>query len=134
MVKESHLSLIRSVELDDHDPIFASIERHRLAAAIWSAAVHREFKLEGKDDALFAEANRVEQKARTDRDNATCDLVRIGPTTVAGVIALLRYYEQSAALDGGTFWPDYIGDSKEEYSATLVRHAAAALKRITQPR
>jgi hypothetical protein len=120
MARESHLSLIRSVEPSDHDPIFASIERHRRAAAIWSSAVHREFKLEGKNDAQFAEARRVEQKARADKGNAVADLVQIGPTTVAGVVALLRYYARSAALDGGTFWPDYFGDGAEEYSLTLA--------------
>jgi hypothetical protein len=128
----SHLSIVPTAEPDDKDPIFATIERHRRAAAIWAAAVHREFELEGKDDALYAEAQRVTEEQATEKGNACVDLVTIHPTTTEGVIALLRYYGQNASLDGGTYWPDYLGDSAEEYGATMARHAAAALERITQ--
>jgi hypothetical protein len=132
MAKPSHLSIVRSVEPNNDDPIFEVIERHRRAAAIWGAAVDREFQLEKKDDALFAEAQRVTEEQATEKGNACVDLVTISPTTIEGVITLLRYYESNAALDGGTFWPDYLGDNDEEYPATFVRHAANALERITK--
>ena len=100
------LSIVRSADPNEpDDPILEAIGRHRRAAAIWSAAVHREFELEGKSDALFAEAQRIERKARADRDDATCDLVLIGPTTVACIIALLRYYEQAQRSTGAPFGP-----------------------------
>jgi hypothetical protein len=133
MVRESHLSIVRSAQPNERgDPILEVIERHRRAAAIWGAALHREFELEGKDDALHAEAQRVTEEQSTEKGNACVDLVTISPTTIEGVIALLRYYGQNAALDGGNYWPDYLGDSAEEYGATIARHAAIALERITQ--
>lgn len=132
MARTSHLSIVRSAEPNDSDPIFAAIERHRRSAAIWAAAVNREFELEGKDDALHAEARRVTEEQATEKGNACVDLVTKHPTTIDGVIALLRYYGQNASLDGGTYWPDYLGDSAEEYGATMARHAANALERITQ--
>jgi hypothetical protein len=64
MARASHLSVVRSAQPNDRDPIFAAIERHRQAHAIWSAAVHREFTLEGKDDVRFIESQLVtEEKA-----------------------------------------------------------------------
>jgi hypothetical protein len=133
MARASHLSIVHSAAPNEpDDPIFEVIERHHRVAAIWGAAVHREFELEGKDDTLYAEAKRVTEEQATEKGNACVDLVTIYPTTIEGVIALLRYYGQSASLDCGTYWPDYLGDSAEEYGATIARHAAAALERITQ--
>ena len=134
MAGESHLSLVRSPE--PGDPIFDAIERHRRAHAIWSAAVHDEFKLEGKADARFTESQLVtevtEEKA-IERHNACVDLVAIYPTTISGVIALLRYYAEHASLEGDTCWPEYLDDEGEhEHGEALVRHAVAALERISE--
>jgi hypothetical protein len=111
MAGESHLSLVRSAE--PGDPIFDAIERHRRAHAIWSTAVHRKFKLEGKDVARFIESQLVTEEKAIERHNACVDLVTIYPTTIAGVIALLRYYAEHASLDGDTSWPEYLDDEGE---------------------
>jgi len=128
MARPSHLTIVRSAEPDD--PIFTAIERHRRSAAIWSAAVHREFASEGKDEARFIKAKAAEQKARADRDDAVCDLVRVKPTTIAGVVALLKYYGESAAIDDRVYWPDDLDD--EPYDLLLAHHAARALEWITR--
>jgi hypothetical protein len=131
MARESHLSLVHCAE--PGDLIFDAIERHRRAHAIWSAAVHREFKLEGKDGANFIESQLVTEEKAIERHNACVDLVTIYPTTIAGVIALLRYYAEHAALDGDTCWPEYLDDEGEhEHGEALVRHAVAALERISE--
>jgi hypothetical protein len=128
---ESHLSLVRSAE--PGDPIFDAIERHRRAHAIWSSAVHRKFKLEGKDDARFIESQLVTEEKAIERHNACVDLVTIYPTTIAGVIALLRYYAEHASLDGDICWPEYLDDEGEhEHGEALVRHAVTALERISE--
>lgn len=131
MVRESHLSLVRSNK--PGDPIFDAIERHRRAHAIWSAAVHREITLEGKNDVRFIEPQLVTEEKAIERHNAGVDLVTIYPTTIAGVIALLRYYAEHASLDGETCWPGYSDDEVEhEHGEALVRHAVAALERISE--
>jgi G:T/U-mismatch repair DNA glycosylase len=103
----SHLSIVPTAEPDDKDPIFATIERHRRAAAIWAAAVHREFELEGKDDALYAEAQRVTEEQATEKGNACVDLV----TTRRPPKALLLSYvitgrtrRSTAGLTGPITW------------------------------
>jgi hypothetical protein len=131
MVRESHLSLVRSNE--PGDPIFDAIERHRQSHAIWSAAVHREFKFEGKDDARFIKSQLLTEEKAIERHNACVDLVTIYPTTIAGVIALLRYYAEHVSLDGNTCRPEYSDDEGEhEHGEALVRHAVAALERISE--
>jgi hypothetical protein len=131
MVRECHLSLVRSNE--PGDPIFDAIDRHRRAHAIWSAAVHREFELEKKDDARFIESQLVTEEKAIERHNACVDLVTIYPTTIGGVIALLRYYAEHASLDGDTCWPEYSDDEGEhEHGEALVRHAVASLERISE--
>jgi hypothetical protein len=61
----------------------------------------------------------------------SCD--DINRTTIAGVTALLRYYAEHASLDGDTCWPEYSDDEGEhEHGEALVRHAVAALERISE--
>jgi len=124
---------VRSAEPNDRDPIFAAIERHRQAHAIWSAAVHREFTLDGKDAARFIESQLLTEENAIERHNSCVDLVTIYPTIIAGVTALLRYYAHHASLDGGTYWPEYSDDEGEhEHGEAIVRHAVAALDRISE--
>jgi hypothetical protein len=111
MAKASHLSPVRTAKSDDSDPIFAVIERHLRAHAIWSAALDRD--VEG----VFLD------KASVDRDKAICDLTEIYPTTVAGVVALLRHYERYEEDE------EYWGD---DFGVAIAGHAAAALERIAR--
>jgi hypothetical protein len=61
----------------DPDPIFEAIERHRRCAAIWEQAVERNEDCEAPAGVTAA------------RFAAFDNLVRIHPTTIPGVIALL---------------------------------------------
>jgi hypothetical protein len=75
----------------------------------------------------------VTEEIAIERHNSCVDLVTIYPTTVAGVIALLRYYAEHASLDGDTRWPEYSDDEGEhEHGEALGRHAVAALERISE--
>jgi len=133
MARASYLSIVRGAEPNDRDRIFAAIERHRQAHALWSAAVRREFTLEEKDDARFIGSQLAKEEKAIERHNACVDLVTIYPTTIAGVIALLRYYAEHASLNGDTCWPEYSDDEAEHgHGEALVRHAVAALERISE--
>lgn len=126
MARESHLSLVRAPNRVIQFLMRSSVIAR--AHAIWSAAVHREFRSEGKDGARFIESQLVTEEKAIERHNACVDLVTIHPTTIAGAIALLRYYADHASLDGDTCWPKYLDDEREhEHGEVLVRHAVAAL-------
>jgi hypothetical protein len=109
MARASHLSIVHSAAPNEpDDPIFEVIERHHRVAAIWGAAVHREFELEGKDDTLYAEAKRVTEEQATEKGNACVDLVTIYPTTIEGVILsyviTVRARHSTVALTGLITW------------------------------
>lgn len=118
------------------DPIFAAIERHRSAWVEWTATVGVWADMSHKDPRHHEAQFTMDEKGRV-RDEACNDLLTTYPTTVAGVVAFLRYYEQSATLDGGTYWPQHIDhdayERDEAFGAALARHAAAALERIVRP-
>lgn len=108
------------------DPIFAAIERHRQSIAPWLAAVEYEFGID-RNDPRHAEAERMTAEKQGNLLETCADLIRIYPTTIAGVVALLRYFAQSAA-DDRVYWPGRHTD----YELDLARHAAAALERIAR--
>jgi hypothetical protein len=133
------------------DPIFAAIERHRSAYAEWVAALDYETALEHElpsekrrsdwsrgvvntDDPRWIDNVVAIDKWHDEKAAAMTDLVTVSPTTAAGVLALLKYYAETAPLDAKTYWPDAIDDEAyerdEEFGTTLVRHAVAAFERI----
>ena len=93
------------------DPIFAAIEAHRKAEAEFSAALGRLSDLEielpeerrrseinmgvlaivSEDDPLWIEFQRTVLAASKITDEAATNLLNTRPTTLAGVVAALRY-------------------------------------------
>jgi hypothetical protein len=132
MARASHLSIVRSADPNEpDDPIFAAIERERRSYANWIVALERQSALErgqphpGQDHGLLIEATVRAEKKENERHAARVGLVTIYPTTTEGVVALLKYFAESASIDEGEYW-------SEEYGVTLARHAAVALERITR--
>jgi hypothetical protein len=132
MAKASHLSIVRSADPNEpDDPIFAAIERERRSYANWIVALERQSALErgqphpGQDHAILIEATVRAENKENERHAARVGLVTIYPTTTEGVVALLKYFAESASIDEGEYW-------SEEYGVTLASHAAVALERITR--
>jgi hypothetical protein len=93
------------------DPIFAAIEKHRAAAAVWDAAVGvRASFPEGPEpmtDERWEERDRLdaaEEDAREPLVDAGVDLVGTKPTTLAGIIAAISYI-RTQMRDDGTYMP-----------------------------
>jgi hypothetical protein len=72
------------------DPIFAAIERHRELSADYTAAVDISSKLE--DGPKFESADAIAGDRCGDLLDHADALIHLEPTTVAGVIALMRYF------------------------------------------
>jgi hypothetical protein len=105
------------------DPIFAAIENHKAAYNNVSALVSEHSQLERilphdkrqsrvdvwreeiveTDDPRWIETERAIHNAFDAETDASCVLVSICPTTIAGVIALLRY--ANAVDKDGEAWP-----------------------------
>jgi hypothetical protein len=101
------------------DPILAAIKAHKAARAGMIAAVHRHtlFERELVADKRLARATRLEDDEQREEEieaaidaaadverEAACALLEAGPTTMAGVIALLSYAH--VADTDGMGWPD----------------------------
>jgi hypothetical protein len=137
---------------DEADPILAAIEAHRAALAAHDEAVGIENSLEVSlpddqhqscmrvgeekivetDDPRWIAAVRARWDASEAMDDLAIDLLHIEPSTVDGIDALLRHF---ADQDEGLF-PDSIYNddgSAEAFGASLVRHAADALRKIARP-
>lgn len=105
------------------DPIFAAIENHKAAYKNVSALVSEHSRLEKllprdnrqssidaweekiveTDDPRWIECERAVIRSFDAETDAACILVSICPTTIAGIIALLRY--ANAADADGEAWP-----------------------------
>jgi hypothetical protein len=140
-----------------HDPIFAAIEDHRRAHLEWRAAVHHEFAIEGEFE---FDKRRTRVKTVLDGDevfetddprwlaavNGTADgynwmddcafaLVKINPTTLAGVIALLNYCNECGPGAEDCDFPEDIEDASDDdtekpFAFFLTRHVARALAKV----
>jgi hypothetical protein len=82
------------------DPIFDAIEKHKVARAAVSAAVHQH---DHHEDAHTSDAVELAFDAETD---AACTILSIKATTAAGLVALLRYAIE--ADTDGMGWPDQL--------------------------
>jgi hypothetical protein len=93
------------------DPIYAAIEKHRAAAAVWDAAVgvRAEFPEgpEPRTDEQWEELDRLddaEEDAREPLVDAGVDLVGTKPTTLAGIIAAVSYIRTQMRNDAFMPW------------------------------
>jgi hypothetical protein len=126
------------------DPIFAAIERHKAAELEYAADLDEQEQLEqtlpddkrrstsrydlnpDDDPRWLALCQRLDAASSA----AQCDLLDIYPTTVEGLIALLRYADDCQAE--GKDWPQVEDDdgTSVEFLALLCRHAADALEEM----
>jgi hypothetical protein len=131
------------------DPIFAAIEAHKAARAIWVANVYRhsdlenelprdkrrscvhieEYKIFETDDPRWIECEHEVMRTSDLETDAACVLVSIIPTTQAGVVALLQY--ALLADTDGEGWPrDLVSDDgtkARSWHYFLIENVTAAL-------
>jgi hypothetical protein len=114
------------------DPIFAAIERHRVAEREFGHAITAQSKLEEElpehlrqsdirppevneivetDDPRWIAAERAHHAAMEKEGECAEALLEIRPTTLEGLSALLRYAEKA---DAGRDWPDQIASAAAE--------------------
>jgi hypothetical protein len=95
------------------DPIFAVIERHRMACIEHDEAVHihmdfEEIGMTGakleKYESLVAETDAAHDRL----DDVGCDLINTKPTTLAGILALCRYITPLFEEEDSPDLPTYI--------------------------
>ncbi len=139
---------LAKADTKDSDPIFAAIEAHKRAAI----ETHRKgmpywSSMDGTPEHEAAEAEYFD--AEEAEDEAAVQLLDVRPTTMAGVIALLRYvadFDQQKITDGSWWseqhqWPyelsddDLIGAKTGKvlllpFHALLLRNVQAAIEEI----
>lgn len=142
-------SMSAVIQVQAIDPIFAAIAAHRIAYHEHYAAVTRQSLLEDilpdavtksfitafdrkivkTDDARWIASVKKVDKASDEMDAAAQVMVRLKPTTLAGVAALLRYAAEHVA--DGNCWPDYAGDeSQRDFTQQLHLTVAEAVEAI----
>jgi hypothetical protein len=102
------------------DPIYAAIERHKAASAVWDAAITIRAKFQDASDESKEQADKLQEAADEawgSCEQAAIDLINTEPTTLAGIVAAIRYCIRQMA-DDGTFMPHGIeydngGDAQE---------------------
>jgi hypothetical protein len=94
------------------DPIFAAIERHRIAEAAYLSA------------SLISE-----DTDHHDQWNSYAALLAFTPTTIAGCAALLRYVEDQEAIAGAGLF-DECSDPVNSAGHRLLSRVAAALEKF----
>jgi hypothetical protein len=137
------------------DPIFAAIESHKAANRNVEAVVSEHSRLESTlprdkckssinaweekivetDDPRWIENERAVMRSFEAETDAACVLVSICPTTIAGVIALLRY--ANAADKDGEAWPRELmsddGTKTRSWHYFLVAVIAETLPGLVSP-
>jgi hypothetical protein len=88
-----HSEHANSIAAVSADPVFAIIETHRAADAALASACAEKSRLEGLGD---RDADGGTEAAHQAEWSALADLVEAVPTTIAGVIASMRYVEPMA--------------------------------------
>jgi hypothetical protein len=131
------------------DPIFAAIERHKMAFRIEQETC----RAEGHMDSSAPEYKAT--RAAVDVANDACNeaayaLAELEPTTKAGALALLKYVEEFNAghfvlaetlalprnqqwRSGATAWPEHIyydDETEELFSFALMGNVCRALKTL----
>jgi hypothetical protein len=109
------------------DPIFAAIKRHKASYAAFGHFLELKDKFEDEHGREHASPEHEEWQRREDEacdaeSSATTEMVATVPTTIAGVVALLRYVDEAHA-----------GGNKLLYDETfedLISTTVSALDRI----
>ncbi|KWV54340.1 hypothetical protein AS156_01015 [Bradyrhizobium macuxiense] len=127
----------------DVDPIFAAIEAHKAANAEWDRRMEDQERLENmldhyRDDPRWIESERKIHDGRDHNDAAALNLLKVMPTTLGGVMALLQH-----AIDFNVDGPAFIeelnsreldSDDERDIERTgqffLIENVARALREI----
>ena len=131
------------------DPIFAAIEAHRKAALAFKSAIDENYALECElprdqrkssvtaweetivetDDPRWIASERAIRTASDAETDAACELLDVLPTTLSGIITLLRY-AVSADPDGQAWPDDLLTDESAKMSRPWHHFLIANLARI----
>jgi len=87
------------------DPIYAAIERHKQAAAVYDAATDvrarfNDINMNDEQRKQLAVLEDAADEAWDPREEAAIDLLNTKPTTLAGIVALCRYVDPLLDVDG----------------------------------
>jgi hypothetical protein len=105
------------------DPVYAMIERHRLAQLAFDKAVNHP-GVGNKSHPETAEAERINDRARAEAGRCAKQLFCCRPSTSAGVVALLRYISTLKVWE----MPSYFNEEREVASLKrLCKSMAGAL-------
>jgi hypothetical protein len=145
--------LARGVASQDPDPIFAAIDAHRAARAVWLGWVYRHSDLEDElpkevrrsfvheaeeeifdtDDPRWIECEQSVHRTHDEETDAAIGLLDVRPATHAGVVALLEY--AVAADTDGMGFPDLLvsddGEMTRSWQFFLIESVAGALAEMT---
>jgi hypothetical protein len=124
------------------DPIFAAIEKHRTAAAVWDAAVD----VRSNFNDLYITNEQRQQRDELDNavedawrpcEQAGVDLINTSPTTLGGIARALNYIREQMLQDDGIYMPTDLrlsDDTDGEYPVAwieafldTIEHAATEL-------
>lgn len=115
------------------DPIFAAIEAHKSARAAYVAAEEFEDGVRTIGGDVGGGMQEVDRTYENEVD-AACALVSVLPTTMAGVMALLRY-AIDAEKDCGEIWPHDVqsddGSDIRTWHYFLIANLAEVLPGLT---
>jgi len=96
-------------------PILAAIAAHRQAVAAYEAAIEISGRLDD-DNPEHPAAAAVTRRAFTALEDAGVALLAVGPTTLAGLAALLSHIADCARVDAGVWQlPDRLVEAVGEY-------------------
>jgi hypothetical protein len=136
----------RPTAVAEPDPIFAAIEKHQAAGAVWDAAVDVWAKFPDGPEPMTIK-RRIERErindawrdARDTMDDAGVDLINTSPTTLGGIARALNYIREQMWQEDGIYMPSGLrlaDDSDGEYPVTwieafldTIEHAACELDR-----
>ena len=101
----------------DPDPVFALIEAHRAADDALEVAYVEKSRLKELGYRVTDINNKAAHKAES---SAVCDLVEAVPTTLAGVIAKMRYVAELADANFARFGEGEVGPLLTDLAEALT--------------
>ena len=110
------------------DPIFAAIERHRKACAAYADAALAEDRLEPAKP-WYPEAEADLARANDEEDEAALALTDTSPTTIAGMVALLRHVFEHNGKGNTTTYTNEDGHNRP-WANWICDNVAAALEKM----
>lgn len=108
-------SIVVAADQVETDPIFAAIERHRLA---WADLNARVSALTEASEAGDAEAGAEIDRLHNANSDAALELINVIPTTRPGLLALLRYHQDFVG-DGSRDFPDIDDEADDRHCRPL---------------